>query len=79
MKEEQDMNDGKYKNISALFFDAFTKKEDSIVQFGAELKEIDSNRLLFELDELDKQIFQNYYKNLPDDDKHKIFKIKLEY
>lgn len=72
MKEE-------YKNTSALIFDAWTKGTDSVVQFQAELKELDLNHLIFELDDLDKNIFQNYYKNLPDDDKHKTFKIKLEY
>lgn len=67
-----------FKNTSALFFDAFTKKADSIVQFGAELKEIDSNRIVFELEKLDKEIFQNYYNQLPED-KHMVFKVKLEY
>ena len=67
-----------HKNTSALFFDAFTKKEAPVVQFGAELKEINSDCLLFELEDLDKEIFQNYYKNLPED-RHMLFKIRLEY
>lgn len=66
-----------YKNTSALFFDAFTKRVESNVQFGAELKEVDLNRLIFELEDLDKEIFQNYYRRLPED-KHMLFKVKLE-
>ena len=78
-KAKTSLDNMKYKNVSALFFDAWTKKADATVQFGAELKEIDSNLLVFELEKLDKEIFQNYYNQLPDDDKHKLFKIKLEY
>lgn len=68
----------KYKNMSALFFDAWSNKSASTVNFGAELKKIDSSNLIFELNELDKNIFLNYYNTLPiDGDKR--FKIKLEF
>lgn len=78
------MNEKNYSNVkmrdnmSAVFFNAFTRKEPFTVQFGGELMETDSTQLLFELNELDKKIFQNYYRGLPED-KHKVFIIKLEY
>lgn len=67
------------KNVSALFFDAFIKRTEFVIQFGAELKEVSLNRIVFELEDLDNEIFQNYYKKIPEDDKHKWFKLKIEY
>lgn len=67
-----------YKNLSALFFDVWSNKSVSTVNFGAELKKIDSSNLVFELDELDKNIFLNFYNKLPIDGDKK-FKVKLEF
>lgn len=78
MNEKGESNTKMDDNMSAVFFNAFTRKEPFIVQFGAELIGNDSMQLLFELNELDKKIFQNYYRGLPED-KHKVFTIKLEY
>ena len=67
-----------HKNASALFFDFWENTSISIVTFGAELKKIDSNNLIFELEELDKSIFLNFYNKLPIDGDRR-FKVKLEF
>ena len=78
MNGKNESNNKMDDNMSAAFFDVFTRKEPFTVQFGGELIETNSTQLLFELNELDKKIFQNYYRGLPED-KHKVFTIKLEY
>ena len=67
-----------HKNASALFLNFWENASISIVNFGAELKKIDSNNLIFELDELDKSIFLNFYNKLPIDGDRR-FKVKLEF
>ena len=67
-----------HKNASALFFNFWENASISIVNFGAELKKIDSNNLIFELEELDKSIFLNFYNKLPIDGDRR-FKVKLEF
>ena len=67
-----------HKNASALFLNFWENASISIVNFGAELKKIDSNNLIFELDELDKSIFLNFYNKLPIDGDRR-FKVELEF
>ena len=67
-----------HKNASALFLNFWENASISIVNFGAELKKINSNNLIFELDELDKSIFLNFYNKLPIDGDRR-FKVKLEF
>lgn len=67
-------------NISASLHNLFLSKSSSEISLGVEVKSFDyqSSELTFELNKLDKELFLNFYRNLPLDE-HKQFKIKLEY